>query len=265
MIIRYIDTHCHLQFDQYSKDRDEIIARMLDEGVAGVVVGTDYESSQQAVALAEKHEHLYAAVGLHPNHAGQEFFSIEKYQELVKHSKVVAIGECGLDYFHSKIGKDVQKDIFRKHTELSVIGDKPIIIHARSNGTDNAYQDLIAILKETKTNHPNLRGVIHFFAGTLEEAEEFIELDFIISFTAVITFARDYDEIIKTVPLKNILSETDSPYVAPVNRRGERNDPLAVIDVVKWIAKIRGEDLETVRKVLIANAQQLFNLPGFGL
>jgi len=257
MRVKYIDTHCHLQFEQYARDGEEIIKRMRDEGITAVVIGDDLESSKNAVELAEKNENLHASVGVHPSHGS---FDGEALLHLAKNSKVVAVGECGLDYFHSKINKDVQKDIFKKHIELSVAADKPLVIHARSNGTGNAYQDLISVLKEEKTKHQNLRGVVHFFAGTLEEAEEFFALGFIISFTAVITFARDYDEIIRAVPLANILSETDAPYVAPASRRGERNDPFAVIEVVRQIAAIRNENPEPVRAALLANAQRLFAL-----
>lgn len=124
----------------------------------------------------------------------------------------------------------------------------------------DAYGDLIEILTEAKEKHPNLLGDIHFFAGGIREAEALIALGFAISFTAVITFARDYDDVIRATPLTSILSETDSPYVAPASRRGERNDPLAVIDVVQKIAAIRGEDPEAVRAALLANAQHLFSL-----
>ena len=260
MRVKYIDAHCHLQFEQYAHDRDEIIERMGKEGVAGIVVGTDVDSSKEAIALAEKYEHLYASVGLHPSHAGQELFSEKEMRALATHPKVIAIGECGLDYFHSEISKEVQKEILQKHIALATTLDKPLIIHARSNKTDNAYQDLIAILKEAKVKHPNLRGDIHFFAGTLIEAEAFFALGFTISFTAVITFSSDYDGIIKAIPLQSILSETDAPYVAPASRRGQRNDPLAVIDVVAKIAEIRGEDVESVRATLLANAEHLFVL-----
>ncbi|MFH1178330.1 MAG: TatD family hydrolase [bacterium] len=254
MIARYIDTHCHLQLKQYDHDREEIIAQMREKGIIAIVIGDDLKSSKEAVSLAEKNEGLYASVGLHPSHAS---FDSKAFLELAKHPKVVAVGECGLEYFNSKIDKDTQKDIFKKHIALAVEFNKPLVIHARSNKTDNAYLDLISILKEEKAKYPNLRGVVHFFAGTLEEAKEFFALGFVISFTAVITFAHEYDAIIRTVPLANILSETDAPYVAPVSRRGQRNDPLAVIEVVRQIATIRGEDLETVRATLLANAEYL--------
>jgi len=263
MIVRYIDTHCHLQLKQYENDREQIIARMRDKGVAAIVVGDDLASSKEAIALAEKHKHLYATVGMHPNHAEEEHFHIRKYRKLAEHPKVVAIGECGLDYFRGASNeiRSAQKELFKKHLALAAELDKPLAIHARpSKNSHDTYEDLIEILKEAKTKYPNLRGIVHFFAGTLKEAEEFSALDFTISFTAVITFARDYDDIICTVPLANILSETDAPYVAPASRRGERNDPLAVIDVVQQIAAIRGENPESVRITLLANVKRLFAL-----
>jgi|SRR3989344_1626868 len=263
---KYVDTHCHIQFEQYAQDDAELIARMREEGVAGIIIGVDYESSKKAVALAEKHKHLFASVGLHPNRVGQEDLDIEKYCELARNNKVVAIGECGLDYFRPvEVNDEVkraQSEALHAHIALAVELDKPLIIHARpSKGAMDAYADLIEILKEAKRKHKNLRGDIHFFVGGVAEALEFIKLEFTISFTAVITFARDYDEVIKCVPLTSLLSETDAPYVAPANRRGSRNDPFAVIDVVAKIAEIRGEPLDTVRTALLANAHQLFTLP----
>lgn len=263
MKTRYVDAHCHLQFDQYAQDREDIIAKMREEGIEAIVVGTDAETSREAVALAEKYEHLFASVGLHPSHAEQEDFNIGKYRELAEHPKVVAIGECGLDYFRGEGDeiKRAQSSALRAHIALAAELDKPLIIHVRaSRGTMDAYGDLIEILTEAKEKHPNLRGDIHFFAGGIREAEALIALGFAISFTAVITFARDYDDVIRAVPLASILSETDSPYVAPSSRRGERNDPLAVIEVVEKIAEVRGEDPQTVRAALLTNAQRLFSL-----
>ncbi len=262
---RYVDAHCHIQFDQYAHDETELINRMGEENVSGIVVGVDHSSSMKALALAEKHEHLYASVGLHPNHAGDELFHEDEYRALTKHPKVVAIGECGLDFFRpAEVNEEVkraQKELLKKHIEFATVLDKPLIIHARpSKGSMDAYREVIDVLKEEKIKYPRLRGDIHFFVGGLEEAKALIALDFTISFTAVITFARDYDEVIKSVPLTSILSETDAPYVAPVSRRGTRNDPLAVIEVVQKIAEIRREDPETVRATLLANAQRLFAL-----
>lgn len=265
MIVRYIDTHCHLQFEQYAHDREEIIERMREEGIAAIVVGTDLETSKEAVMLADKYEHLYAAVGMHPSSVEQESFDNEKYRALATHPKVVAIGECGLDYFRpeevSDEVKSKQKELLQQHIALATELDKPLVIHVRpSKGTMDAYADLIEILKEAKKEYPKLHGDIHFFAGVLVEAEAFFALDFTISFTAVITFSRDYDGVIKAVSLKNILSETDAPYVAPLARRGERNDPLAIMSVIAKMAEIREEDIEDVRATLLDNARRLFAL-----
>lgn len=265
MNTRYIDVHSHLQFEQYAHDEEKIINQMREQGVASIVVGVDLVSSRKAVALAEKYEHLYAAVGLHPNHADQEFFDEAAYRALATHPKVVAIGECGLDFFRpvelNDEVKRAQKELLQKHIALAASLNKPLIIHCRpTKGTQDAYHDLIEIVRDAKKEHPKLHGDIHFFVGGVEEAEACIALGFTVSFTAVITFARDYDAVIRAVPLASILSETDAPYLAPVSRRGKRNDPLAVIDVVAKIADIRGENLEMVRQTLLANAQRLFAL-----
>ncbi|MCR4275836.1 MAG: TatD family hydrolase [Candidatus Parcubacteria bacterium] len=262
MSIRYVDVHSHLQFEQFAHDEEKIINQMQEQGIASIVVGVDFESSKKAVALAEKHEHLYAAVGLHPNHA-DEPFDEAAYRALAAHSKVVAIGECGIDFFRpvelNNEVKSAQKELLKQHIALAVATNKPLIIHCRpTKGTQDAYHDLIEIVKEAKKEHSKLRGDIHFFVGGIKEAEAFFALDFTISFTAVITFARDYDAVVRAVPLAHILSETDAPYVAPASRRGQRNDPLSVIDVITKIAEIRGEDPEIVRETLLANAQRLF-------
>ena len=262
MQIKYIDAHCHIQFEQYAEDDIKLIERMREEGVAGVIVGVDLKSSKEAIVLTKEHEHLYASVGLHPNRVGQENFNIEKYRELAKNPKVVAIGECGLDYFRPSEVNRAQSEALRAHIAFAVELNKPLIIHARpSKGTMDAYDDLIKILKEAKAAHGGaVRGDVHFFVGGIPEAEALIALGFTISFTAVITFARNYDEVIKNVPLASILSETDAPYIAPISRRGKRNDPLAVMDVVAKIAEIRGEPVEIVRTTLLANAERLFTL-----
>ncbi len=290
MTVRYIDAHCHLQFSQYDSDREKIIEDMREKGIAAIVVGCDLESSRAAVALAEQHEHLYAAVGVHPTDTGARF-DTDDLLALAKHPKVVAIGECGLDYYRAaqantegstsafvKQAKGAssayfrptvideqekmrQKDAFSRQIILAAEQDLPLIIHARpSKGTMDAYHDVIALLTEAKGRYPDLRGDAHFFAGGVAEAEAFIALGFTVSFTAVITFARDYDDVIRAVPITSILAETDAPYVAPLARRGQRNDPLAVADVVAKIAEVRGEDSEIVRKALLTTTRSMFSL-----
>ena len=265
MNVKYIDAHCHLQFAQYDGDRDAVAEQMREEGIMGIAIGCDLDSSKKAVELAQKYEHIYASIGLHPNHDDDEQFNIAQYRALAASARVVAIGECGLDYFRpTEVTDEVkrkQKAIFNEQIKLAAELDLPLVIHSRpTKGTQDAYADVLAQLTEAKKIYPNLRGDMHFFVGGVEEAQAFIALGFTLSFTAVITFARDYDAVIKTVPLESILSETDAPYVAPLARRGQRNDSLSIKDVVAKIALVRGEDEETVRLALMANSRKLFSL-----
>jgi len=266
MSMRYFDAHCHVQFDPYDADREELLLRMQEESVGGVVVGVDRDSSEKAIALVEKHPHLYASVGLHPNYETQEVFDATHARLLAQHEKVVAIGECGLDYYRPEevtdALKSAQKKLLEAQIEVAVQANKPLIIHGRpAKGSMDAYTDLIDILSSKKKEYGDtLRADIHFFVGGVEEARAFVSLDCTVSFTAVITFARDYDDVIRFVPQTHILSETDSPYVAPAGRRGKRNDPLAVIEVARTLAEIRGEQQETLEKALVENAQRLFGV-----
>lgn len=261
--LKYLDAHCHLQFEQYAEDETQLVDRMHEDGVAGIVVGVDVASSKKAIALAEKHEHIFASVGLHPNYLAEESFDEKEFRALVVHPKVVAIGECGLDYFRptetNEEVKRIQSEALYAHIALAAEVDKPLIIHSRpSRGTQDSYHDLIVILQNAKKEYPKLRGDIHFFVGGIAEAQALFALDFMVSFTAVITFARDYDAVIKAIPPTHILCETDSPFVAPLSRRGKRNDPLSVPEIVSKIAEIRDEDPETVRVALLENAKRLF-------
>jgi TatD DNase family protein len=266
MKIRYFDAHCHVQFGMYDNDREELIEKMAARGVGGLVVGCDRESSRTAVALASAHEHLFGAVGLHPNHEAGEQFDGSYYRELAKNEKVIAIGECGLDYFRPAIVDEVLKEkqqaLFKEHVALAAELDKPLIIHSRpSKKTKDAYEDLIKILQEAKRAHPTLRGDVHFFVGDVAEMQALTALGFTVSFTAVITFAREYDSVIRATPSEMLLAETDAPYVPPVSReKGSRNDPLAVEDVVAKLAEIRGEDPEALRGAILENSTRLFGL-----
>jgi len=262
--MKYFDAHAHIQFPQFDEDRVELLAHMSEQGVGGIVVGVDLPSSQRAIEMAEGTDTLFAAVGLHPNHTDEEF-DMETYTKLASSPAVVAIGECGLDYYRPEEPQEVkekQKVLFRQHVDVALELDLPLIIHARpSKGTMDAYQDLVAILAEYKTEYGDrLRGDIHFFVGGKDEALQFVELGFTMSYTAVITFARDYDETIRSIPLTHLLSETDAPYVAPASRRGTRNDPLAVQEVVAALADIRGENPEIVGAAMVQNAARVFGI-----
>lgn len=265
--MKYFDAHCHIQFDAYDADRDELIGSMQEQEVGGLVVGVDMVSSEKAVALAEQHDSLWASVGLHPNDVLLEEFDTDAFKKLVAHPKVVAIGECGLDSFRPEdvtVAKPKQREVFEQHVQLAIESDKPLMIHARpAKGTQDAYKDVVEILSSYKREHgERLRGDMHFFVGGVDEARSLIELGFTLSYTAVLTFARDYDDVVRFAPLESLLSETDSPYVAPPPHRGQRNDPRAVKAVVKAIAGIRGEDTELVRGQILANAGRLFGLAG---
>ncbi len=266
MEIKYFDSHCHIQFKNFDQDREKIIEQMRVNEVGGVVVGVDRLSSEKAISLATHYTHLYAAVGLHPNSVEQEPFDIEVYRTLATHPRVVGIGECGLDYYRTvKINDEVkqaQRTLLSAHIDLAAKLDKPLIIHCRpTKGTYDAYSDLIELLKEKKAIYGSaVHGDIHFFVGGASEAEALFSLDFTVSFTAVITFTHEYDAVIRQVPLNCILSETDSPYVSPVTRRYQRNDPMSVKDVVAQIADIRGEDAEKVREALVTNAKRVFRI-----
>jgi TatD DNase family protein len=222
----------------------------------------DAKSSRLAIELAETKDYLYASVGLHPNDT-HEPFEFAYFDELASHEKVRAIGECGLDYFRPgepEAVKALQKKVFEQHIELAVKHNKPLMVHSRpSKGSEDAYRDTIDMFRSKKHEYGDrLRGDMHFFVGGIEEARDFIDLDFSLSYTAVITFARDYDEVIRYIPLTSLISETDSPFVAPAPNRGRRNEPTATRDVVAAFAQIRGEDPETVRQAILQNARQKF-------
>lgn len=260
--MKYFDAHCHIQFDAYDLDRETILASLREAEVGGLIVGCDQDSSAKAVSLSDGTE-FFAAVGLHPNDKPNEGYNGDFYRTLAKDAKVVSIGECGLDYFrpeNPEAEKARQKDSFAAQIELAAELDKPLMIHARpSKGTMNAYEDALVMLKEAKVRHgERLRGNMHFYVGDLAVTKELLALGFTFSFTAVLTFTEDYDEVVRFLPLENILSETDAPYVAPAPNRGKRNDPLAVREVVKAIARIRGEDEEVVREAMVANAKRVF-------
>jgi len=253
---KFFDIHCHLNFNDFNQDRDEVIKRALDNRVWIIIVGTDYESSKRAVEIAEKYqEGIYASVGLHPHDVATVGNSVSDICELAKHSKVVAIGECGLDLKSQKSNLKSQKELFIKQIELALEINKPLMIHCR-----DAHDDLLEIVASFKIQNSRLRGNIHFFSGTLEQARKYFDLGFSISFTGVITFASQYDGIIKNAPLDKIMIETDAPFVTPSPYRGQRNEPLYVKEVAKKIAEIRDESCEKILQAVTDNALKLFSI-----
>jgi TatD DNase family protein len=265
---KYIDIHSHINFPEYDADREALITRMKEAGVATITVGTSLETSRSAVALADQYDNIFACVGIHPAestmtdivNSNQHSFDQLAFEELIMHPKVVAVGECGLDYGRDGVvteeSKARQIALFEQQIEFAVKHDKPIMIHARSSNTD-----IIEILKNKKAIHgAQLRGNAHFFSGTKEQADAYGSLDFSVSFTGVLTFTHDYDEVVRHVPLENMMSETDSPFVSPVPYRGKRNEPTWVIEVAKKIAEIKGLDEQETYKVLLKNAVAKFKI-----
>ena len=270
--MKYFDAHTHVHFAAFDEDREEVFARAREAEVGMLLVGTQKDTSDSAAATAEAHEGVWAAVGLHPIHTDKSFhdakemgeggkaftsrgesFDISNYEKLAGHPKVVAIGECGLDYYRLDADtKKQQKETFIAQIELANRLQKPLMLHIRE-----AYKDALEILR----THAKVRGNVHFFAGTWEEAKTFLDLGFTLSFTGVITFTHDYDEVVRNAPLEMLLSETDAPYVAPTPFRGKRNEPLYVREVVAQIARIRGEDEGKVKEALLTNAKRVFALP----
>lgn len=258
--MKYFDAHCHIQFEPYDEDRTEVLARMREAEVGGMLVGTGKESSESALTLADG-QTLFASAGLHPNHVFDEEFDASIYESIARDAKVVAIGECGLDFYrpeNPELAKEKQVEVFRAHIRLAKETGKPLMVHARpSLGTNDAYETALEILAETS----EVRANFHFFVGSVETARKLVEAGHTCSFTAVLAFTHDYDEVVRFLPLTNILTETDAPYASPPPNRGQRNEPTAVIEVVKAIARIRGEDEELVRKAVLTNARRVFGLP----
>ena len=275
----YIDIHSHISFPHYDKDREAVIERMKEKNIWAIDVGTDFENSKRASGNAVANHGIFASAGLHPADDENEDFNTAAYKKLFENPKVVAVGECGLDYFRfaqskisprptsplaqSKAGgnlksknyKERQIENFKKQIDLALELDKPLMIHCR-----DAYADLLKILRSySNTYGSKLRGNIHFFAGSWKEAEKFLDLDFTLSFTGVITFAREYDEVIKNAPIDMIMAETDSPFVTPIPYRGKRNEPIYVAEVVKQIAQIRGDDLNKVKGQILKNSLKMFS------
>lgn len=265
MTYRFFDAHSHLNLADFDTDRADVIRRMAEEETGTITVGVDLETSRKAVFLAEEHPHLFAAVGMHPVDDPAGPFDAAAFRALALSPQTVAIGECGLDYFRlgpdSREEKRRQREIFAAQIALARNVGKPLMLHCRpSKGSMDAYEDALDMLEDARKEHPALSGNAHFFVGDMAVAKRFLDLGFTMSFPGVITFARDYDEVLRSLPLTSILSETDAPFAAPEPYRGRRNSPLYVKEVVRAIADIRGEAHEPVRVALGENARRAFSL-----
>lgn len=260
--MKIFDSHCHPQFNQYDKDREEMLKRAKDAGVFMICVGTDYETSKQGIELAQKNEGIWATVGLHPNDNLNEEFRPELYEELLKMEKVVAVGEIGLDYYRTTkdLDRKFQKERFEKQLDIVVRNHVPVILHSRDAGKGSVgivHSDMVAILKN---NLPMKQGVAHSFTGNIDEAKKYLGLGFYLGFNGIITFARQYDDVVRYIPLDKILLETDAPYLTPEPYRGQRNEPVYVVEVAKKIAELKNEPFDKVIEVTTKNCKNLFYL-----
>jgi TatD DNase family protein len=261
--MQYIDIHSHLNLDPLTADRAEVIARMIEHDVSTITIGVDYATSREVIAIAEQYDFIWAGIGLHPTDNTSEGFDIANYEVLAQHPKVVCIGECGLDYFRGadEITKERQKNIFKQHIELALRVGKPLMIHARpTKGSMNAYEDALDILEGYKKEHADLMGNFHFFVGDIAIAIRILAIGFTMSFDGPITFSRDYDEVIRFIPLASLMTETDSPFAAPAPYRGKTCEPYMVTEIVKKIAEIKRLPELEVSEAIVANAQRVFNL-----
>ncbi len=266
----FFDIHSHLHDKAFDEDRETIIADMKSRSIGTITIGTDMKESREAILLSEKHEHIFATVGIHPADNIYEVWDETAFETLARHEKVVGIGECGLDYFRLKENiagdndseKERQKDFFKKQIEIAVKVNKPLMLHGRpSKGTQNAYEDMLDILEDAKKKHgEKLLGNAHFFAGDTEIAKRFLDIGFTMSFSGVITFAKEYDDVVRFIPLSMMHGETDSPYATPSPFRGQKNTPLFVQEIVARIAVLREEGMEEVRMQLVENAKKMFNV-----
>lgn len=280
---QYIDTHAHVNLSAFNDDREDVLMRTRAAGVAHINIGTKRNTSQRAVAIAETHADVWAIVGLHPiqttpgEHgeaeigeggvpftSSGEVFDIDWYRSLARHKKVVGIGECGFDYYHCDASTyEVQEAAFIAQIRLANELQLPLMIHTRDprpgepTPTGNsAYVDVLRLLRE----HATVPGNVHFYAGTYEQAKQFFDIGFTVSFTGVITFAKVYEEMVRAIPLDLMHAETDCPYVAPVPYRGQRCEPMHAIEVVKKIAEFKNQPLEFVREQLAENARRLYRV-----
>ena len=259
-----IDTHCHIQTEKFDDDRDEVLSRARDAGVETLIVvggAGDLSTNDLAVRLAEAHPGLYATVGMHPHDAkdvGAE--DMDRLRGLAGHPKVVAIGETGLDFHYDHSPRDVQREMFERFVALAMETRLPIVVHNRESD-----REVAETLRERGGGR--LEGVIHCFTSDAAAARTFLDLGFYLSFSGIVTFrnAEALRDIARWVPLDRLLIETDSPFLAPVPKRGRRNEPAYVRFVAETLAEVRGVAVDDIAGAVSDNARTLFRLPAAGI
>ena len=258
----FIDSHCHIDGPEYDTDRDDVLARAREAGVTTMLnVGTGDPHSgafERAVELAEKHDEIYAAVGVHP-HDAKLFDDVagQRLVNLIKGSqRVVAWGEIGLDYHYDHSPRDAQRAVFQRQLRLARELKLPVIIHSRE-----ADEDTVSILREELSGYERA-GVLHCFGGSLQMARAAIDLGFCVSFAGNLTFkkAEDLREIARQLPLDRLMVETDCPYLTPVPFRGKRNEPARVVETAACLAMLHGWEVSEIARITTENFTRLFRI-----
>jgi TatD DNase family protein len=252
-----VDTHCHLDFEQFDLDRDAVINRAAEVGVKQIIIpAIDLRSCRKVLALADQYDSIFAAIGVHPNSsAGWQDEWIEQIKEMAQHPKVVAIGEIGLDYYRNHSPNSVQRHALNAQLHLATELDLPVIIHNRQ-----ADEDVLSMLADHTTVRGDRPGVLHSFLTNWESAEMALDLGFFLGFTGPVTYKKSVElrEVVSRVPHDRVLVETDAPFLTPQLYRGKRNEPAYVKIVVDQIATIWGDPYEQVATQTTTNAIHLF-------
>jgi TatD DNase family protein len=264
MAVKLIDSHCHVDSEQFQDDREAVIERALAAGVEHMVAigsGDGPPDLEAGIRLADRYDAFYATIGVHPHDASKA--TAETYRrlaELTAHPKVVAMGEMGLDYHYDHSPREVQRDVFVEQMRIARDARKPIVIHTRT-----AWEDTIALLREHWAPS-GLGGILHCFSEGPREAEQALEIGFFISFAGIVTFpkATAIQEAARMTPADRLLIETDAPYLAPVPKRGKRNEPAYVVETARKLAELRGVTLEEIASTTADNFRRLC-LPDAGL
>jgi TatD DNase family protein len=249
-----VDSHCHIDFPEFSSDLEGVMARMCEHRVShALCVGVNLEDFPRVLGIAQQFEHVFASVGVHPDHEAGEEPTEARLCALAAQPKVVAIGEAGLDYYRRDGDTEWQRRRFRTHIRAARACGKPLIVHTR-----NAAADTIAIMREERA--ADVGGVMHCFTESLELAKQAMEMNFYISFSGIITFknASDLREVASRIPLERLLIETDAPYLAPVPMRGKRNEPALVRYTAQQMAAIKVVDINRIEEVTSSNFFSVF-------
>jgi TatD DNase family protein len=262
----FIDSHAHLEMEQFDADREQMLARAREAGVEAIVAigsGTGPGSLDCGIQLAEQHDFIYATIGIHPHEAKlASDADFEEMGKLAKRPKVIAWGEIGLDYFYDHSPREVQQQVFLRQLSLAQAAKLPIVIHCRpSDNSDDAWQECLKLLREHWAAS-GLGGILHCFTGTWAHAAQALDMGFMISFAGNVTFpkAQQIREAAKQVPLDRMLIETDSPFLAPVPHRGKRNEPSFVKEVARQLGELRGLSREDVGLQTANNFYRFFSL-----